>query len=73
LRHDPTDDEVESLNRRFGDFAIDGGIHRIEPLRAERQDDDRLDLPRIALRLEPHHVGELFLLIGAINRLPSAG
>ncbi|NNC13247.1 TIGR00730 family Rossman fold protein [Planctomonas sp. JC2975] len=71
LRHEPTDAELERLNARFGVFATDG-IRRVEPLRAERQDDDRLGLPRIALRLEPHRVGDLFELIRAINELPSA-
>ncbi|QDZ13428.1 TIGR00730 family Rossman fold protein [Humibacter ginsenosidimutans] len=72
LRHEPTDDELSSLNERFGDFAVDGAIRRVEPLRAERQDDDKVLLPRLALRLEPHHVGDLFRLIGAVNALPSA-
>lgn len=72
LKHEPTDDEVESLNERFGEYAP-GGIRRTDPLRAERQDDDRLEFPRLSLRLDQHHVGDLYLLIRAINTLPSAG
>ncbi|MHA7987078.1 LOG family protein [Rathayibacter sp. CAU 1779] len=72
LRNEPTDDELLALNDRFGDFAP-GGIRRSEPLRAERRDQDRLELPRLVLRLDQHRVGDLFALIGAINELPSAG
>ncbi len=72
LRNAPTDDELSRLNERFGRLASVGGIARIEPLRAERRDGDKLDLPRVMLRLDQSHVGELHELIRAVNALPSA-
>lgn len=73
LRHEPTDAEVASLNERFGDLALEGGIAKTAPLRAERQDDDKLEMPRLALRMDQFRVGDLHKLIRAINTLPSAG
>ncbi|GAB3385838.1 TIGR00730 family Rossman fold protein [Humibacter soli] len=72
LRYEPTDAEVMRLNEDFGALSPDGGIHRTDPLRAERQDGDKLELPRLVLRLDQRRVGELFRLIRAINELPSA-
>lgn len=72
LRREPTDDEIVDLNDRFGDLCASGGIARSEPLAPERAGDDRLDLPRLLLRLDQRRVGSLYRLIGAINALPSA-
>ncbi|MGN6206815.1 TIGR00730 family Rossman fold protein [Humibacter sp.] len=69
LKKEPTEAEVASLNERFGDLAPDGGIARTAPLRAERADADRLDLPRLVLRLDQRRVGDLFRLIRAVNTL----
>ena len=41
-------------------------------LRVEREDDDRLDLPRLVMRFDQRRVGDLFHLIRAINALGSA-
>lgn len=68
----PTAAEIEELNARFGDLLVDGRIEVTEPLRAEREDGDRLDLPRIALRMNQFKVGELHRLIRALGALPSA-
>jgi hypothetical protein len=72
LKAEPTDAEVEQLNERFGDLAIDGVIERSDPLRAERQDRDKLDLPRLELKLNQFRIGELHRLIRAIDDFPSA-
>jgi uncharacterized protein (TIGR00730 family) len=72
LKVPPTDAEIASLNERFGDLAPDGGITRTEPLRAERVDEDRLELPRLVLKLNQFRVGELHRLIRAVNELPGA-
>jgi len=69
LKSEPTDAQLTSLNARFGDLAPDGGIARTAPLRAERADRDRLDLPRLVLRLDQRRVGDLFRLIRAVNEL----
>lgn len=72
LKAEPSDDEIAWLNERFGELAPDRGIRRTGPLRAEEVDDDRLEFPRLVLRLDQFRVGELHRLIRAINALPSA-
>jgi hypothetical protein len=72
LKAEPTDAEIRTLDLRFHNLVASGSIHRTAPLPPEVQDDDRLDLPRIALTLDQHRVGDLFRLIGAINALESS-
>lgn len=72
LRHRPTEDEVEVLNRTFGDLLRDGAIEATEPLPAERADHDVLELPRLVLRYDSRKAGRLRSLIDAVNALPSA-
>jgi predicted Rossmann-fold nucleotide-binding protein len=72
LRAAPTDEEVEELNRDYGDLVLDGRIERTEPLSPEVSGQDHLDLPRLALRFEPRRYGRLRMLIDALNALPSA-
>ncbi|AZS36383.1 Cytokinin riboside 5'-monophosphate phosphoribohydrolase [Microbacterium lemovicicum] len=72
LKAAPTDAEIEELNERFPTLLADGRIERTEPLRVEREDDDKIDLPRLVLRLNQWRVGELHRLIRALNDLPSA-
>jgi uncharacterized protein (TIGR00730 family) len=72
LRAEPTDAEVAELGERFGDLLTSGTIEKSEPLRVEREDDDRLDLPRLVMRFDQRRVGDLFHLIRAINALGSA-
>lgn len=72
MHHEPTDAEIEDLNERFGDLVLTGRIERTEPLAPERNDNDRLDLPRIALTLNQFRVGALHRLVRALNELPSA-
>ena len=72
LKAAPTDEEIEELNEQFTSLLADGRIERTEPLRVEREDDDRLHLPRLVLRLNQWRVGELHRLIRALNALPSA-
>jgi hypothetical protein len=69
LRTEPTDEQVEELNRDFGDLLAEGRIERRGPLRAEREDDDRVQLPRLVMQLNQFRVGDLYRLIRAINRL----
>lgn len=72
LRAEPTDAELADLNERFGSMVASGRIERTAPRQPEVADDDRLELPRLALHLEPRRVGDLFRLIGVINDLTSA-
>ncbi|MHB1712063.1 MAG: LOG family protein [Acidimicrobiales bacterium] len=59
--------ELAGLNRKFAGI-IDGTIRSTRPLPPERSDGDHLDLPRVALRFDRTHYGQLRLLIDALNR-----
>jgi len=72
VRHEPTDAEMHELNERFGFLVADGLIERTGALRVERDDDDRVELPRLVLTLDQFKVGSLYRLIRAINALGSA-
>lgn len=72
LRADPTDEELEALNRRFGDLCRSGRIERTPPLPPEEAEGDQLSLPRLALRFDAGRHGRLRELIDALNALPEA-
>ena len=72
LRAAPTDAEVAELDGRFSPLLRSGHIERVAPMRPEVEDEDHVELPRIALDLEPGQVGELHRLIRATNALASA-
>jgi uncharacterized protein (TIGR00730 family) len=72
LRAAPTDDEIDELNREFADICARGRIERTQALPAEVNDDDHVDLPRLALRFDRATHGRLRAFIDALNRLPSA-
>lgn len=66
VRVAPDRAELADLNRRFGGI-VDGAIRSARPLPPERSDDDHLDLPRVALRFDRTHFGQLRQLIDALN------
>jgi len=72
LRTEPTPDEVDELNQRFGNLLTRGRIETSEPLRLEVKDDDRVHLPRLVMRYDPRQVGSLHRVIRAIDALPSS-
>lgn len=72
LRAEPTDAEIASLNERFSGLLAEGRIERSGPRRAEIEDDDRLDLPRLVMTLDQFQVGRLFQIIRAVNEFDTA-
>lgn len=72
LKNTPTDAEIEMLNAEFASLLVGGRIELTGALPIEQADHDRVDLPRLALRLRQREVGGLYRLIDAINALPSA-
>jgi uncharacterized protein (TIGR00730 family) len=72
LRHEPTPEEVATLDASFRDVQLDGHIEVVEPLPAEVADRDHLELPRLVMRYDPRQAGRLRALINAVNLLPSA-
>ncbi|MCU4671585.1 TIGR00730 family Rossman fold protein [Microbacterium fluvii] len=72
LRAEPADAEVEALNERFAGLLVQGRIERRGALRAEREDGDRVELPRLVMHFNRFKVGDLHHLIRAVNALASA-
>ncbi|PRB08380.1 TIGR00730 family Rossman fold protein [Microbacterium sp. MYb64] len=72
LRAEPTADEIVQLNEQFGSMLSSGRIEACGPQPAELADKDRVELPRLSLHLDQRSVGNLFRLIGAVNRFGSA-
>ncbi|MGH9063351.1 MAG: TIGR00730 family Rossman fold protein [Acidimicrobiales bacterium] len=72
LKAGPGPEELARLNRDFPDLCREGDIHVVEPLPAERGEQDHLDLPRIALALDRSRQGRLRQLVDALNSLASA-
>ena len=70
LRAAPTDGELASLNRDFGDILVGGRIRTTKPLPPERN--DHPELPRLALRFDARSHGRLRQLLDRLNRLSSA-
>ncbi|WCO69179.1 TIGR00730 family Rossman fold protein [Iamia majanohamensis] len=62
-----SDEDLEDLNARFGHLCAEGGIERATPFSPERDDDDHLDLPRLACTYDVHQMAGLHHLVRAVN------
>ena len=69
LHHAPTDTALEAMNEDFADINLGPPITRIEPTPEEREDNDGLDLQRIAFGFNRRDYGRLRQLIDALNNL----
>lgn len=69
LRSTLDDDAVATLNREFADIVAKGEIEVIEATKAERRDDDNVDLPRLALAFDQRSYARLHQMICRINEL----
>lgn len=67
LRHPITEPVLVELNDEFADIVVDGRIEPIEATKAERRDDDHVDLPRVAFRFDDRSFARLVALIRRIN------
>lgn len=67
LRHPVTEPVLAELNGEFADIVVDGRIEPIEATKAERRDDDHVDLPRLAFRFDDRSFARLVALIRRIN------
>ena len=61
--------EIAELNAEFSDLLADGSIVVSEPSKAERSENDRLDLERLKLRFDKRSYGRLRELINRLNQL----
>jgi hypothetical protein len=70
LKHLPTATALEALNEDYADIILNKEkIRVIEPTQDEREDDDQLDLARIAFGFNRRDYGRLRLLVDALNAL----
>jgi uncharacterized protein (TIGR00730 family) len=69
LKHAPGDSALATMNREFADIITDGKIKVIKPTPEERQDNDHLDLPRIAFAFNRRDYARLRQLIDSVNGL----
>jgi uncharacterized protein (TIGR00730 family) len=67
LKNAPSPSAVQSLSDDFADIIIGEKCKIIEPTPEEREDNDHLDLPRIAFGFDRRQYGRLRMLIDTIN------
>ncbi len=67
LQHDVTDEALEFLNGGFADIVAEGSIERCGPSRAELDDDDVVELPRLRFRFVDARYARLHALVRSLN------
>ncbi|HET7626529.1 MAG TPA: LOG family protein, partial [Verrucomicrobiae bacterium] len=69
LKHAPSPTAIEALNEDFADIVIGPAIHPISATPEELEDDDHVELPRIAFGFNRRDYGRLRQLIDVLNGL----
>jgi uncharacterized protein (TIGR00730 family) len=69
LKHAPSDSALEAMNEDFADINAGAPIKRIEPTPEEREDNEHVDLPRIAFSFNRREYGRLRQLIDVLNNI----
>lgn len=69
LKHAPTESAIEALNEDFADIIVGPPIKRIEATPDEVEDEDHLELARIAFGFNRRDYGLLRQLIDVLNTL----
>jgi hypothetical protein len=69
LKHAPTETAIEAMNEDFADLVVGTAIKRIDPTPEEREDNDCLDLQRIAFGFNRRDYGRLRQLVDVLNSL----
>jgi hypothetical protein len=67
LRHAPSDSALDAMNEDFADINTGPPIKRIEPTSPEREDNDHVELPRIAFNFNRRDYGRLRQLIDVLK------
>jgi uncharacterized protein (TIGR00730 family) len=67
LLHEPSDEQIATLNERFGHLVATGRIRKVRAFDIERRQDDVPELPRIALAFNRRGYAELRGLIDLVN------
>jgi uncharacterized protein (TIGR00730 family) len=69
MRKLPEKSDLVALQSEFGDIAVDGAITPIATTPWELRENDKVDLPRLAIRFDNRSFGRLRLFIDALNRV----
>jgi len=69
MKHAPSASAIEALNEDFADIVMEGKINTIKPTPEEVEDNDRLELARIAFNFNRRDYGRLRQLIDVLNGL----
>lgn len=69
LKHAPTETALEAINEDFADIVVGPAIKQIDPTPEEREDNDCLDLQRIAFGFNRRDYGRLRQLVDVLNSL----
>jgi hypothetical protein len=69
LKHPPSPSAIDGLNDDFSDIITGEKIHMIEATPEEREDDQFVELPRIAFGFNRRDYGRLRRLIEVLNSL----
>ena len=67
LKHVPSDSALEAMNEDFADINTGAPIKRIKATPDELEDEDQVDLPRIAFHFNRKDYGRLRQLIDVLN------
>jgi hypothetical protein len=67
LQHQPTGSIIEGLNQDFSDLVTNGVIQAITATPEERDDNQFVDLPRIAFEFNKRDYGRLRQMIEVLN------
>jgi uncharacterized protein (TIGR00730 family) len=67
LQRELSDDELATLNSEFSDIVDAGAIQRTAVTPSEQEDDDHVELPRIALRFDRSSHARLRQMIDRLN------
>ena len=73
MLHEPTDEQLETLNQRFGYLCTSGTIERTPPLPLEVKENDSLNRYRVAFHFAKHGFGDLRQLIDVVNTFAPTG
>jgi len=69
LKYPPSDSAIAAMNEDYADIITGPPIRRIEPTPEEMEDNDHVDLPRIAFGFNRRDYGRLRQLIDQLNSL----
>ena len=69
LKHAPSESAIAAMNEDFADIIVEGKIKAIQPTPEEVEDNDHLELDRIAFNFNRRDYGRLRQLIDVLNGL----